>query len=149
MQLSRNLCLTCNYLGISYATTFAPYASIHATLNLCASCAPMLSHDCYLTSHLFRAQAPSHDSLALSPFLTQLSIPIPISHAIFARSLTLPIALLISRAISVACSHTCTQGVAEPGGLRHGLVLDRSWRSVIDPTTAWCTPIANKGAEHH
>ena len=124
MQLSRNL--SRNNLR-----------SIHLcySLNLCASCAPMLSHDCYLTSHLFRAQAPSHDSLALSPFLTQLSIPIPISHAIFARSLTLPIALLISRAISVACSHTCTQGVAEPGGLRHGLVLDRSWRSMIDPTT--------------
>lgn len=109
MQLSRNL--SRNNLR-----------SIHLcySLNLCASCAPMLSHDCYLTSHSFRAHAPSHDSLALSPFLTQLSIPIPISHAIFARSLTLPSSSNLSRNLYCSLSHMHTG-------------RGRTWRSMTRP----------------
>ena len=96
--------------------------SIHLcySLNLCASCAPMLSHDCYPTSHSFRAHAPSHDSLALSPFLTQLSIPIPISHAIFARSLTLPSSSNLSRNLYCSLSHMHTG-------------RGRTWRSMTRP----------------
>ena len=90
------------------------------SLNLCASCAPMLSHDCYLTSHSFRAHTLSQDFLALTPFLTQLPIPILISHAIFARSLTLPSSSNLSRNLYCSLSHMHTG-------------RGRTWRSMTRP----------------
>ena len=128
MQLSRNL-------------SPSNLSSIHScySLILCA-------HECYLTSHSFRAHVSSHDSV--SPFLTQLSVPIPIPHAIFALSLTRSrcLALLIARAISIALSLSLTgRGQTRWSTRRHGLVFDRSWQSTIDPTTIWCTPIVNQG----
>ena len=103
MQLSRNL-------------SPSNLSSIHScySLILCA-------HECYLTSHSFRAHVSSHDSV--SPFLTQLSVPIPIPHTIFALTLTRSryLALLIARAIFIALS--LSEGVAKPGGLQGDTAL--------------------------
>ena len=105
------LCLSCNHLGISHATTFAPSTHVlMCTLSFYA----LVTLPCYLTIaltfHSFCAHTvtPSHDSL--SPFLTQLSVPVPISHTIFSpsRYLALPISRAISIALSLSDSHMYT-----------------------------------------
>ena len=127
VQLSRNL--SRNNLRSIHSCTLSFYASVTPPYYITIA----------LTSHsfCFHTVTPSHDFL--SPFLTQLSVPI--SHTIFAPLRYL--ALLISRVISIALSHTHTQGVAEPGAWRStrrcGLVFGRFWQSMIDPTTVWCT----------
>ena len=91
--------------------SYVSHATVSESLTQQPSLHPLMlyslilcAHECYLTSHSFRAHVSSHDSV--SPFLTQLSVPIPIPHAIFALSLTRSryLALLIARAISIALS---------------------------------------------
>jgi hypothetical protein len=132
VQLPRNL--SRNNLRSIHTCTLSFYA--------------LVTLPCYLTialtSHSFCAHAvtPSHDSL--SPFLTQLSTNL--SHNIC--SLTLHSSPNLSRNLYCSLTHTHTRGVAEPGAWRStrrcGLVFGRSWQSMIDPTTVWCTPIVMK-----
>ena len=139
------------YLIPSHATTVSRNLSrSNLRLRSIHSCYSLIlcAHDCYLTSHSFRAHIPSHDSV--SPFLTQLSVPIVISHAIFARSLTRSsyLALLIPCAISIALSLSLSQGVAEPGGLQGDTTLSLigpdKVRLIRPPSAAGAHPMSIK-----